>query len=121
MTLPQSTSTAVTSRGRDVPSAARYYLGNRWALLGLGSLAVIAGLSFGGWGWLVAAGFAPVILSTLPCLLMCAFGVCMACRSSATKPTASSDSSSPNSGSGQPLLLQVEQVRALDERSDSHA
>lgn len=121
MTLQQSTSTAAPPRGRDVLSAARYYLGNRWALLGLGSLAVIAGLSFGGWGWLVAAGLAPVILSTLPCLVMCALGVCMACRSSTTQSTASSDSSSPHSGSDQPLSPQVKQVRALDERSDSHA
>jgi len=29
----------------------------------------------------VAAGLAPVLLSTLPCLVMCGFGVCMMCRS----------------------------------------
>lgn len=28
------------------------------------------------WGWLVAAGIAPLILSVLPCLVMCALGVC---------------------------------------------
>jgi hypothetical protein len=54
-------------------------------------LAVVIGLYFGGWAWLVAAGLAPIILSTLPCLVMCAFGVCMMCRSGAQQSTVSRD------------------------------
>jgi hypothetical protein len=100
MTVPESVTGAERSLARDFLYAARYYLGNRWALLALGGLAIIAGLTFGGWSWLVAAGLAPVILSTLPCLLMCAFGVCMACRSNRTQSTASRDvadtATSPN-------------------------
>lgn len=79
MTAQQS-STTEPSLGRDVLYATRYYLRNRWTLVALASLAVILGLYFGGWGWLVAAGLAPIILSTLPCLIMCGFGVCMMCR-----------------------------------------
>jgi hypothetical protein len=79
MTLPQS-STTERPLGRDLSYAARYYLRNRWTLVALASLAVILGLYFGGWGWLVAAGLAPILLSTLPCLIMCGFGVCMMCR-----------------------------------------
>lgn len=30
------------------------------------------------WGWLVASGIASVLLSVLPCLVMCALGLCMA-------------------------------------------
>lgn len=30
------------------------------------------------WGWLVATGIASVLLSVLPCLVMCALGLCMA-------------------------------------------
>jgi hypothetical protein len=30
-----------------------------------------------GWPWLAAAGVAPVLLSTLPCVAMCALGLCM--------------------------------------------
>ena len=71
MTVPQSATTAEPPLGRGVLNAARYYLGNGWALLVLGSLAIIISLSFGGWGLLVAAGLAPFILSTLPCLVMC--------------------------------------------------
>ncbi|MBY0331041.1 MAG: hypothetical protein K2X49_10260 [Acetobacteraceae bacterium] len=33
--------------------------------------------AFGGWGWLVAAGLAPLLLSVLPCLVMCGLGFCM--------------------------------------------
>ncbi len=139
MTLPQSTTTTDPSLGRDVLSAARYYLGNRWALLGLGSLAVIAGLSFGGWGWLVAAGLAPVILSVLPCLVMCAFGICMMGRSDksqaspprdTTGVTTSStdfgvnqlrDSSCCHDEAAVTRSPQVKQIQLRDERRDHHA
>lgn len=30
-----------------------------------------------GWGWLVSAGVAPILLSILPCAAMCALGLCM--------------------------------------------
>lgn len=85
MTLPQSTTTTEPSLGRDLLYAARYYLGNRWVLVALGSFAAATGLYFGGWGWLVAAGLAPIVLSTLPCLVMCVFGVCAMCRSNKTQ------------------------------------
>lgn len=29
------------------------------------------------WSWLVAAGIAPLLLSVLPCVAMCALGLCM--------------------------------------------
>jgi hypothetical protein len=83
MTTSQSSTTDERSLGRDVLSAARSYIANRRTLLALGSgLAVGLGLYLGGWGWLVAIGAAPIILSTLPCLIMCGLGVCFMCRSS---------------------------------------
>ena len=144
MTAPQSTTTAEPSLGRDVLNAARYYLGNRWTLLVLGGIAVIAGLSFGGWGWLVAAGLAPILLATLPCLVMCAFGVCMMCRSSEKQSTASRDAADAATSStalgvtkmDRPTVggsnccheeavetqsPQVKQVQSLNERRDTHA
>lgn len=80
MTAPQSSAAAQGSLLRDVLYAARYYLRNRWTLVALAGLAIAFGLYFGGWGWLVAAGLAPIVLSTLPCLIMCGLGVCMMCR-----------------------------------------
>ena len=65
---------------REALYAVRYYLGNRWGLIGLIVLAAAVGLYVGGWSWLVAAGLAPIVLSTLPCLVMCGLGVCMMCK-----------------------------------------
>jgi hypothetical protein len=89
MTLPQS-GTTERPLGRDLAYAARYYLRTRWTLVALASLAVVLGLYFGGWAWLVAAGLAPILLSTLPCLVMCGLGVCMMCRGQ-KQPVASRD------------------------------
>lgn len=43
-------------------------------VLGGGALALAAGLN---WGWLVAAGIAPILLAIAPCAAMCALGLCM--------------------------------------------
>src|SRR5258707_12245677 len=75
MTAPQSTTTTESSLGRDVLNSAKYYLGNRWALLVSGSLAVIAGLSFGGWVRRVDPGSAPTILTVRPCPRMLRLGL----------------------------------------------
>lgn len=86
MTTPIKTAaTADASLGRDALRAARNYFGNRWALLALVGLAAIPAMLFGGWGWLVAAGLAPIILSALPCLVMCGLGVCAMCKSKNAK------------------------------------
>lgn len=55
------------------------WLGNRYVLAAVGLAVVGAGLALG-WGWLTAVGIAPIIVSVAPCLVMCAFGVCMMCR-----------------------------------------
>ena len=48
-------------------------------------VAAAAGLFFG-WDWLVAVGLSALIISLLPCLVMCALGVCATrmCKSSST-------------------------------------
>ena len=102
MTAPQS-ATPAAPLGRDPFSTARYYLGNRWAVLLIGGLAIGIGMYLGGWGWLVAAGLAPIILSTLPCLVMCGLGVCMMCRSDkkeAALQTGAVDTATSASGAG---------------------
>jgi hypothetical protein len=35
------------------------------------------GALFFGWNWLVAAGLASIVVGILPCLAMCALGLCM--------------------------------------------
>ena len=76
MTTSDTTKTADASLARDLLRAARYYLGGRRGLLVLAVVAVIGGAALN-WGWLVAAGIAPVLLTVLPCLVMCGLGLCM--------------------------------------------
>lgn len=61
---------------QDVLYALRYYLGNRRVLLIVGGVVLVAGLAFN-WSWLAAIGVAPLLLSVLPCVAMCALGLCM--------------------------------------------
>ena len=61
---------------RDLLHLARYYLGSRRAMLGLAGLALVAGFALN-WSWLVAAGIAPILIGVLPCVAMCALGLCM--------------------------------------------
>jgi hypothetical protein len=74
MTVPQST-TPAASLSRDWLHFACYYPGHRWVLLALGGGALVIGIVLN-WGWLVAAGVAPVLIALAPCAIMCALGLC---------------------------------------------
>lgn len=54
----------------------RQYLGGRRGLVVLATVVLAAGAFFN-WGWLVAAGIAPLLLGFAPCAAMCALGLCM--------------------------------------------
>lgn len=71
-----------TSLSRDILSASKYgiyrlrsRLGTR-GLVVLGGAVIAVGLALN-WRWLVAIGVAPLLLTALPCVAMCALGVCM--------------------------------------------
>lgn len=64
------------SLARDLLHLARYYSARRYVLLALSAGALVAGLTLN-WGWLAAAGIAPVLISLAPCAAMCALGLCM--------------------------------------------
>ena len=102
MAVVKPTETAEVPLSRLGLNLARYYLGNRSALLVLGAGVLLAGIGLN-WSWLVAAGIAPILLSTLPCLVMCALGVCMLCRSS-EKQTAARDAADAATSSA-PLAI----------------
>lgn len=76
MTTTELTRASETPSRRDFLPAARSYFGGRRGLIAAGAAVAVAGLAFN-WSWLVAAGIAPVLLSLLPCLGMCALGLCM--------------------------------------------
>jgi hypothetical protein len=76
MTNSDSTKTTAPSLAGDLLHMARYYLLSRTGFVVLALAAIGAGLALN-WSWLVAAGIAPVLLTTLPCLVMCGLGLCM--------------------------------------------
>lgn len=76
MTDTRSPEVTETPLSRDILYALRYYLGGRRGLIALATIALATGLAFN-WNWLVAAGIAPLLLTALPCLVMCALGLCM--------------------------------------------
>lgn len=49
--------------------------GSRKPWFAVGALALVAGLVLN-WGWLVAAGIAPLLLLFLPCAVMCGLSLC---------------------------------------------
>jgi hypothetical protein len=89
-------------------------------VLVLAVVAALVGIGFS-WSWLVAAGIAPILLSTLPCLIMCGLGLCMLCRSG-EKQTAARDAAGAATSSA-PLAVneteapQEQQLQPSDERS----
>ena len=71
---------------QDWLDAVRYWLSGRRGLIALAGLIALVGVAFN-WSWLVAAGIAPLLLGALPCVAMCAIGLCasrMAGRSCST-------------------------------------
>ncbi len=92
MTTPQSTRAADTSLTRDLLQAGRYYVAGRRGAFVLATIAVLIAFGFS-WNWLVAAGIAPILLTALPCLVMCGLGLCMnkliggSCASQPTQST----------------------------------
>lgn len=121
MTTSDTTKTASPSPARDLLDAARHYLGGRRALVILAIIALIGGIALN-WNWLVAAGIAPLLLTALPCLVMCGLGLCMnkliggSCASQATQsktsepigPKATTDIADTDPSTGQPALQRGE-------------
>jgi hypothetical protein len=76
MTIERSADVTQRSTTSLVGGTIRHYLGGRRGLIILGAAALVLGIAFN-WGWLVAAGIAPILLTALPCVAMCALGLCM--------------------------------------------
>jgi hypothetical protein len=107
MTVAKPTETAKVPLSRLALNLARYYLGNRWVLLALGAAVLLAGIGLN-WSWLVAVGLAPILISVLPCLVMCALGVCMLCRSSEKQSTAARDATDAATSPPAPAVAKID-------------
>jgi hypothetical protein len=90
MTTPRSREITETSLSQDLLYMIRYYLGGRRGLLILAGLALTAGLVLN-WSWLVAVGIAPILIAVLPCIAMCALGLCMSRAGGKSCSTAAGD------------------------------
>jgi hypothetical protein len=97
--LSETTKTSETPLTQDLLSLLRYWLGGRRGLIGLITLAVMAGAILN-WGWLVALGIAPLILALLPCAAMCALGLCMS-KMMGNSSCASQQDAAKNTGASQ--------------------
>lgn len=110
MSIPETLKTPQASLSRDLLYAARYYLGGRRGLLIVAAAALVGGLSLN-WSWLVAAGIAPLLIATLPCVAMCALGLCMnkmmGEKSCSTTTKALPDTSLPESNGSKTLQRTV--------------
>lgn len=143
MTTPSAETTSA-SLTRDLLHAARYYLGNRRGILILATVAIVAGTAFN-WSWLVATGIAPILLTALPCAVMCGLGLCMnklfgnSCEAQSSQPqnakestgNASAPANVAATSSGSPACCQeqapesttadLNQPQAIKERRSSNA
>ncbi len=68
--------TDVKPQAPTAASQLKGWLGRGPVLLLIGSAAILAG-GFYSWDWLVALGVAPLLVGVLPCVAMCALGLCM--------------------------------------------
>lgn len=98
MNATEPAGTGTPSLDRNLLAAVRTHIGGRRGLLILGALAVTGGLAWS-WNWLVAAGVAPLLLSVLPCIAMCALAVCMCRPARLTLPEFWPDRRRPGHGS----------------------
>ena len=76
MSTPQSTKSLSVIPGSLIRDVIGRYIANRWFLLAAAGLAFAVAAAFS-WSWLVAAGIASILVSVLPCLVMCGLGLCM--------------------------------------------
>jgi hypothetical protein len=115
MSSPETASTTKPSLAQDWLSALRYWLRGRNGVIALIVLAVVIGAALN-WSWLVAVGIAPLLLTVLPCAVMCGLGLFMnkIAGGSCTRSSSGADhSSTPIPKSAQPIVAASEPDKAL--------
>lgn len=119
MTTP-STGTTNTPLTRDLLYASRYYLLSRRGIAIVATIAIVGGIAFN-WNWLVVTGIAPILLTALPCAVMCGLGLCFnrlfgnSCSTEDSQPSATEKKTDVTTRDD------VTQTRSLDQRRDPDA
>jgi hypothetical protein len=75
---------------------------------------IAAGLALN-WSWLVAVGIAPILIAVLPCLAMCALGLCMSRAGGKSCSAADGQKEGPAPDDEVPSI-QSATLRALEDR-----
>lgn len=104
MTISRSTQSLPSSLQHKPFDAIRRYLGGRRGPLAIAILAIVLGIALN-WSWLVAAGIAPFLLTALPCVAMCALGLCMNRMSGRSCSTDNSPQKTAQTSAGSAALL----------------
>ena len=110
MSSPDRAGATGRSLAQDWLYALRYWLRGPKGLVALVLSALVVGAALN-WSWLVAVGIAPLLLTVLPCAVMCGLGLCM------NRMTGSSCSTSSGSSdhSSTPMPDAVQRIAAAPE------
>ena len=93
---------AESSRVRNRADQLRGWLVSPRGLIVVALAIIGTGLALS-WNWVVAAGFAPLLLSLAPCAAMCALGVCMMAKGNAScAKQGSADNAEPPDPTSEP-------------------
>jgi hypothetical protein len=106
MSLPETAGATRPSLAQDWLQALRYWLRGRNGVIALIGLALVVGAVLN-WSWLVTTGVAPLLLTVLPCVVMCGLGLCMnrmTGSSCSTSSETSDQSSTPMSDAVQRIV-----------------
>jgi hypothetical protein len=118
MTTQTPTVTQTSQMGGIVRAARPYITGWRGLLL-LAAIALIVGAALN-WSWLVAAGIAPLLLTALPCVAMCALGLCANRMMGKSCSTEAAPDKPAHLSSAQPSLKAEAQLPRLADLQSRH-
>src|SRR5918994_4411384 len=110
MSSPETAGAAKPSLAQDWLYALRYWLRGPKGIAVLVVSALVVGAALN-WSWLVAVGIAPLLLTVLPCAVMCGLGLCM---NRMTGNSCSTSSESPDHSST-PMPKAVQRIAAASE------
>jgi hypothetical protein len=110
MSSPETAGATKPSLAQDWLYALRYWLRGPKGIAVLVVSALVVGAALN-WSWLVAAGIAPLLLTVLPCAVMCGLGLCMNKMSGSS---CSTSSGSPDHSST-PMPNAVQRIAAASE------
>ena len=110
MSLPETAGAAGPSLAQDWLYALRYWLRGPKGIATLILSALVIGAALN-WSWLVAVGVVPLLLTVLPCAVMCGLGLCMNKMTGGSCSTSSSAADLP----GTPMPKVTRRIAAASE------